>query len=96
MSITLYHLGGEIELRPSFAALVHAEEEVGPLFALVERAAAGQMSLREMTALFWHCAQAPEGMTRDQFSEAVMALGIAKATPTLKKLIGVILSGGAA
>ena len=33
-------LGGEtLALRPSFAALVAAEEELGPLFALVERAA---------------------------------------------------------
>ena len=32
---------GAVVLRPSFAALVAAEEELGPLFALVERAAAG-------------------------------------------------------
>ena len=33
-------------LRPTFAALVAAEGEVGPLFALVERAAEGQLRLR--------------------------------------------------
>ncbi len=42
-------------LRPSFAALVAAEEELGPLFALVERAASGELKLSEMVALFWHC-----------------------------------------
>ena len=42
-------------LRPTFAALVAAEQELGPLFALVERAAAGGLKLSEMIALFWHC-----------------------------------------
>jgi Phage tail tube protein, GTA-gp10 len=42
-------------LRPTFAALVAAEEELGPLFALVERAASGTLKLSEMVALFWHC-----------------------------------------
>lgn len=42
-------------LRPSFAALVAAEEELGPLFALVERAADGRLGLGELTSLFWHC-----------------------------------------
>ena len=32
-------------LRPSFAALVAAESELGPLFALVERAADGRLGL---------------------------------------------------
>lgn len=36
-----------ILLRPTFAALVAAEEELGPLFALVERAAAGQLRLTD-------------------------------------------------
>ena len=59
-------LGGEtLRLRPSFAALVAAEAELGPLFALVERAAAGGLTLAEMAALFWHClAPPPAGMTR--------------------------------
>jgi hypothetical protein len=33
--------GLALVLRPSFQALVAAEEELGPLFALVERAAEG-------------------------------------------------------
>ncbi len=33
--------GCDLVLRPSFQALVAAEAELGPLFALVERAAAG-------------------------------------------------------
>ena len=41
-----------LTVRPSFAALVAAEAELGPLFALVERAAAGELRLSEMAALF--------------------------------------------
>lgn len=81
-------------LRPSFAALVAAEEEIGPLFALVERAAAGELKLSEMVALFWHClADAPVGMTREAFGEAVAKAGLAAATPALKTLLGQILGG---
>ena len=43
-------LDGQVHiLRPSFAALVAAEEELGPLFTLVERAAGG-LPLRRMPA----------------------------------------------
>ncbi len=81
-------------LRPSFAALVAAEEELGPLFALVERAAAGQLKLSEMVALFWHCRfEAPADLTRDAFSQAIADGGLAAATPALKTLLGQILGG---
>ena len=81
-------------LRPSFAALVAAEEEIGPLFAMVERAASGELKLSEMVALFWHClADRPEGMTREAFGEAVAKAGLAAATPALKLLLGQILGG---
>lgn len=81
-------------LRPSFAALVAAEEELGPLFALVERAASGQLKLSEMVALFWHCRfDVPADVTRDAFSDAVTVGGLATATPALKTLLGQILGG---
>ena len=51
-------------LRPSFAALVAAEEELGSLFALVERAGEGRLLLSEMATLFWHCLADP-GETSD-------------------------------
>ena len=86
--------GERITLRPSFTALVAAEEELGPLFALVERAAAGGLRLGEMVALFWHCrADAPEGLTRERLGEAVVAGGLAEATPALRALLGQILKG---
>jgi hypothetical protein len=88
-------VGGEaLLLRPSFAALVAAEEELGPLFALVERAAAGKLRLAEMAALFWHCvAERPQGCTRERIGEALAEQGLAKATPALKLLLTQILQG---
>jgi len=86
--------GEALVLRPSFAALVAAEQEVGPLFALVERAASGGLALGEMVALFWHCLKdRPDGLTREAFGEGVTAGGIANATPALRILLGQILSG---
>jgi hypothetical protein len=80
-------------LRPSFAALVAAEEELGPLFALVERAAIGQLKLSEMVALFWHCVVDQSTASREDFADAVVAGGLAGATPALKCLLGQILGG---
>ena len=80
-------------LRPSFTALVAAEEELGPLFALVERAGAGQLRLTEMAALFWHCLAARESLTRASVGDAVVAVGLAAATKPLRVLLGQILLG---
>lgn len=80
-------------LRPTFTALVAAEEELGPLFALVERAGAGQLRLGEMAALFWHCLAARDGLTRDMIGEAVMRQGLAGCAPLLRALLTQILQG---
>ncbi|KQM90527.1 hypothetical protein ASE70_03855 [Sphingomonas sp. Leaf22] len=85
--------GETLVLRPSFAALVAAEGEVGSLFALVERAAAGRLTLAELVALLWHCLRDPVAMSREEFAEGVTAAGIAAATPALKMLIAQILGG---
>ncbi len=92
---TLVVAGAPRLLRPSFAALVAAEEELGPLFALVERAGAGQLRLAEMTALFWHCLPSGEGLTRDEVGGAVLQLGLAQASKPLRVLLGQILQGEA-
>lgn len=85
-------VGGEaVVLRPSFSALVAAEEELGPLFALVERAAAGELKLAETAGLFWHCADG--AASREAIGEAVLAGGLAAATPVLKALLTQILQG---
>ena len=86
--------GETVVLRPSFAALVAAEGEVGPLFALVERAADGRLALGEMVGLFWHClAQRPAGLTREGFGAAVADAGLSTAMPVLRMLLQQILSG---
>ncbi|MFL6845653.1 MAG: gene transfer agent family protein [Allosphingosinicella sp.] len=88
-------VGGErLRLRPSFEALVAAEEELGPLFALVERAAAGGLRVAEIAGLFWHCVDArPEGLTRERMGAAIAEQGLAGVTPVLKSLLGQILQG---
>ena len=81
-------------LRPSFAALVAAETELGPLFALVERAAEGRLGLGELACLFWHCVkERPEELTREAVGEAAVAQGLAAVTPALRVLLGQILQG---
>lgn len=86
--------GGHIFLRPSFSALVACEAELGSLFALVERAAAGELKLSEMASLFWHCrTDANAEVTRAEFSETLTQAGLAAMTPALKILLGQILSG---
>lgn len=92
---TELRVAGELlVLRPSFSALVVAEGELGPLFALVERAADGRLALGEMVALFWHCLrERPEGLSRESFAEGVTARGLAANMPALKALIGQILAG---
>ncbi len=88
-------VGGEmLVLRPSFAALVAAESELGPLFALVERAAEGKLGIGEMVGLFWHCLrECPEGVTRERLGEAVVEAGLAAVTPVLRGLLRQILAG---
>ena len=82
------------KLRPTFAALVAAEEELGPLFSLIERAANGTLKLSEMAALFWHCLpDPPENLTRDMFGKQLADAGLVNATPALKILLGQILQG---
>jgi hypothetical protein len=86
--------GEALTLRPSFEALVAVEEELGPLFALVERAAQGGLKVSEMAALFWHCvAGRPEALTRERIGAAIAEAGLAKVTPVLKVLLTQILQG---
>ncbi len=81
-------------LRPTFAALVAAEQEIGPLFAAVERAAAGHIKLDEIVALLWHClAPGAPALTRQSFAEAIVDAGLSAVTPALKTLLTQILQG---
>lgn len=90
----LFLEGVEHKLRPTFQALVAAEAELGPLFAMVERAAAGHLKLDELAALLWHCL-APDSppLTRERFAEALVEAGLAIVTPVLRTLLTQILQG---
>ena len=86
--------GQTLTLRPTFAALVAAEEELGPLFSLVERAGDGQLRIDEMAGLFWHCLAANESIPREAIGAAVVDLGLAACAKPLRILLGQILQGG--
>lgn len=88
-------VGGEsLVLRPTFAALVAAEEELGSLFELVERAAAGALKLHEIVALFDHLSRGrAAGITRERIGDAVVEQGLAKITPKLKQVLAQVLQG---
>ena len=85
--------GAAFLLRPSFAALVAVEGELGSLFALVERAASQGLLLGEIVALFWHCLERRDDLTREALGEAIVAQGLSGVTPALKTLLRQILSG---
>ncbi len=80
-------------LRPSFENLVAAEAELGSLFALVERAAAGVLTLAEITALLWHCLPEAARPERALLGEAVLALGLVKAAEPVRSVLAQILEG---
>lgn len=89
-------IGGEtVVIRPSFEALVTAEEELGPLFALVERAADGKLGIGEMAALFDHLSRdrRPDAIDRARIGQAIVEQGLAGVSPQLKIVLGQILQG---
>jgi len=91
---TLTLAGQPMTVRPSFAALVAAEQQVGPLFALVETAAAGKLTLADTVALIFHClVDRPGDMTQQTLGDEVVQLGIAVLTPVLQVLLGQIIKG---
>lgn len=80
-------------LRPTFGALIAAEEELGPLLALVERASSGELKLGEISALFWHCLADRRDVTREQVGEAIVRQGLAASAKPLRAVLSQILQG---
>ena len=86
--------GEQLVLRPSFQDLVAAEQELGSLFALVERASEGRLSLNEIAVLFDHLSAArPKAITRERIGEAIVESGLAAMTPVLRTILCQILQG---
>jgi len=90
-----FQVAGEaLVLRPTFQALIAAEEELGSLFELVERAAEGALRLTQIIALFDHLSiDRPKAITRERIGEAVMEHGLVGITPILRNVLGQILQG---
>ncbi|MHA7820393.1 MAG: GTA-gp10 family protein [Erythrobacter sp.] len=87
--------GRVLLLRPSFENLVAAEEEIGSLFALVERASEGRITLAEITALLWHCADAELRPAREIVGKAVLECGLVGATKPVRAILAQVLQGQA-
>lgn len=86
--------GRDFVLRPSFAALVAAESDVGPLFPLIERAGEGRLAVGELAAVLWHCLhERPEGLTREAFGELLLSEGLAAVMPAFRQLAVIVLGG---
>ena len=86
--------GERLLLRPTFGALVAAEEELGSLFEIVERAAEGALKLQQIVALFDYLSRGrPPAITRERIGEAVVEKGLTGVTPILKLVLTQILQG---
>jgi len=86
--------GEKLILRPTFGALVAAEEELGSLFEIVERAPEGVLRLNQIVTLFDHLSrERPKAITRERIGDAVVEKGLAGIAPTLKLVLKQILQG---
>ena len=93
---TEFRVAGEvILLRPSFENLVAAEDEIGSLFALVERASEGRITLAEVTALLWHCIDRSPRPSREAVGQAVTEQGLLAATKPVRAILAQVLQGQA-
>lgn len=80
-------------LRPSFENLVAAEAEIGSLFALVDRASEGRITLSEITALLWNCIDGDAKPARDAVGQAVLSMGLVAATKPVRAILAEVLQG---
>jgi hypothetical protein len=82
---------GERVLRPTFAALVAAEGEIGSLLAVLDRAGAGDLRLGDLGPLFWHAlvAETWEG-DRAAFEAELLQVGVAGLMGPYRALLGAI------
>ena len=87
-------IGGKVHvLRPSFENLVAAEAELGSLFALVETASQGGLTLEAMTALLWHCVADEDRPPRGEVGAAVLAMGLVAAVQPVRTILAQVLQG---
>lgn len=82
-------------LRPTFAAIMEIEDRLGGVVPLAVRAAKGDFGLRDVSVVIWATLNAVDGqaMTLDGVGNAVLAQGLAAATPAVRVLLTHILGG---
>ena len=85
--------GQDYLLRPTFEALVAAEEELGSLFSVVEQAAEGGLTIAQIAGLFWHCLPAQDRPERSKVGAAVLHLGLVDASKPLRIVLSQIIKG---
>lgn len=87
-------IGGQLYvLRPSFEALVAAEEELGSLFAMVERASDGSLTIAEMAGLIWHSMPHDTRPQRSVVGEELLAMGLVEAAKPVRVIFSQVLKG---
>jgi hypothetical protein len=78
-------------LRPTFAALVAAETEVGSLLGLLDRAGAGDLRLGDMGPLLWHSLMPDDGVPdRGAFEDELLQIGLAGLVGAYRQLLAAI------
>ena len=85
--------GTRYVLRPSFEALLAAEEELGSLFAMVNRAAQGQLGIGEMAGLLWHCLPFEGRPPRERVGNALLDMGMIEAAMPLRTILAQVMKG---
>lgn len=93
LSNYLFVQGEKYALVPSFKALVAAEEELGPLFCLVQQYESQGLAPAQAAALFWHCLPPAHNLTRAQLEARVAGGGWRTASACLSLLIETIQHG---
>lgn len=90
----MFKLGDRtVVLRPSFENLLAAEEEIGSLFALVERASDGALTLSETSVLLWHCIESDPHPSREEVGRAVLKQGLISTTQPIRAILSQVLQG---
>ena len=81
-------------LVPSYANLVAAEASVGPLFAVIDQASSGKLSVQTLITVLWCCVE-PKSATlfHDMFCEACVQAGLSTLTPAFRTLMKQALGG---
>lgn len=82
--------------RPSFAAILEIEEQLGGVVPLAQRFAGGDFSLREVAVILWATALDAPGAPRrslEAVGAAVLRTGLVEVTGVVRDLLTQILTG---